>query len=463
MNVLWYYAVGGKRTGPVTWTELKHAVEAGAVGADDLVWSASFGNEWRAAGTLEGLFPPPKTEPEIADEKPADDTPPAPPPLVDLKSISPFYVYDITNGASADRHRGRVRCFDLLKKAWRQTVLMFQSQTVLRRWLAFTLCVLLIGIGRTTSPLLVFAQAGSVAETQRLDEYGLSPLFSSGVFALDKNEKFMLLYRSVARNDAPDMQEAQTMLVAEFGAAMHVTAVEFARWLNAGNNQNLLLGLILFTVLASAIYLWFAARGNIMLFVRLYRPDDPMIVTWIETDRFSGRVFKGLFFASLMLTALTLAYSSWGLKTLVAIPLGTHIDAMQVVRLLSGWFALLLLNTLVTGFIKDFVIPRIVLHDISFAAALAAALRALGFWYARYVALYAALFSVLILLLRNLIAVLPATLFLPVTGALLMMPFYVIQRLWSLNIVFAQNPELRRAVPKYIRPAYFRRTDNEHE
>ena len=58
--VVWYYAKGGERRGPMPWSEFRDAARAGAFGPDDLVWTPGYGAEWRKASTLETLFPPPK-------------------------------------------------------------------------------------------------------------------------------------------------------------------------------------------------------------------------------------------------------------------------------------------------------------------------------------------------------------------------------------------------------------------
>jgi len=67
----WYYARGGEKSGPVTAAQLKQLVRSGELARNDMVWKEGMA-EWKPAGTVKGLFPPPPgTTPDS----------PAPPPL----------------------------------------------------------------------------------------------------------------------------------------------------------------------------------------------------------------------------------------------------------------------------------------------------------------------------------------------------------------------------------------------
>jgi uncharacterized membrane protein len=51
----WYYAVNGQQKGPVEEEELFALGREGRLGADDLVWNATFGDQWVKASTVAGL------------------------------------------------------------------------------------------------------------------------------------------------------------------------------------------------------------------------------------------------------------------------------------------------------------------------------------------------------------------------------------------------------------------------
>ena len=48
--VVWYYAKGGERRGPMPWSEFRDAARAGAFGPDDLVWTPGYGSDERRVG-----------------------------------------------------------------------------------------------------------------------------------------------------------------------------------------------------------------------------------------------------------------------------------------------------------------------------------------------------------------------------------------------------------------------------
>lgn len=67
----WYYAKGDKQSGPVSAADLKGMAQAGELAPTDKVWKEGM-EEWKAAGTIKGLFPSPPAS--VRDRLP-------PPPL----------------------------------------------------------------------------------------------------------------------------------------------------------------------------------------------------------------------------------------------------------------------------------------------------------------------------------------------------------------------------------------------
>ena len=61
MSVVWYWAEGGRREGPMPWAALRDAARAGAFTPEAWIWTQGYGAEWRKASTLaENLFPKPE-------------------------------------------------------------------------------------------------------------------------------------------------------------------------------------------------------------------------------------------------------------------------------------------------------------------------------------------------------------------------------------------------------------------
>jgi len=52
----WYYAQNGEKQGPISSSELKRLASEGRLSPDDLVWREDMA-EWRAAGSIKGMFP----------------------------------------------------------------------------------------------------------------------------------------------------------------------------------------------------------------------------------------------------------------------------------------------------------------------------------------------------------------------------------------------------------------------
>jgi len=75
----WYYAKHGDRFGPVGEEELHRLARQGGILPQDLVWNSTMGDQWIAASSIRGLFPP-ATPPPIANPEMISPLPPASPP-----------------------------------------------------------------------------------------------------------------------------------------------------------------------------------------------------------------------------------------------------------------------------------------------------------------------------------------------------------------------------------------------
>ncbi len=79
--MLWYYAKGDQRFGPLEETELRRLIAAGSVQRTDLVWREGL-PDWRQAGEVEALLPParPPMPAPVAPYPPEPVFAPPPPP-----------------------------------------------------------------------------------------------------------------------------------------------------------------------------------------------------------------------------------------------------------------------------------------------------------------------------------------------------------------------------------------------
>ena len=58
MSVVWYWAEGGRREGPLDWAGLRAAAREGKFTPEAWIWTQGYGKEWRKASSIaENLFP----------------------------------------------------------------------------------------------------------------------------------------------------------------------------------------------------------------------------------------------------------------------------------------------------------------------------------------------------------------------------------------------------------------------
>jgi len=69
---VWYVHHEGKRSGPLSWSELLDLAKQGGVEPADLLWQPEW-DDWRLADTVEGLFPVPRSDTEPVGDTPADE------------------------------------------------------------------------------------------------------------------------------------------------------------------------------------------------------------------------------------------------------------------------------------------------------------------------------------------------------------------------------------------------------
>lgn len=448
MNVSWYYAVKGTRTGPVSWEELRNAVQTGKISSDDFVWSSSFGTEWRKAASLTGLFPEP--EPAKADTTPPrlDETPPTLAFTLQVNEAKSPFTPPETTAEGAVQAPEKVRCLQSLGRAWHNTQVILFSHFSLRRWFVFSICLMLTMLSPPNPIAGITTVNDNAPANRQIEKLGLGDVVASGLFTLQSKLKRPTL------PNAPTLSDKE--IVPLVGEALRDTTLAFRKWLNARNHlANSLVPAFLFLCIY-ALSLWFSARGHVLFLARIYRPDDIMFATWMEADKPSATLFRGMLCIRLLTTAAFFALCAWHMQSLSSLPADAPVPLELTTRILYSLFAVPLLDMLVMGYVRDFVTPHIVLEDKTFLQSCTLAFRLLGVWFLRYMLLMFAVYTILLFLLGmtgaafgigGYLAV--SVIFMsPVFGSLLTLPLHLLRRLWSLDIIFRMKPELRTAVPR---------------
>lgn len=475
MNVAWYYAVNGKRTGPVRWEAVRKAVESGEVGPDDFVWSSSFGTEWRKASTLEGLFPPPeplRTEPGIAedaqpkvDDAPKGsepDTSPGRTPTIDevmnslppnvaaaLKGLprkSPFTPPEAAADGAPPAPE-KVFCLKSLGRGWLNTKIILFTSFSLRRWLLFAVCAMLTMFYMPGPVSWFVSMASSENKSSQMSDLGLDEMSKGGIFALSNK------FRNLATDESKAISSDDKVAIVV--NALRETCVDTVNWAQKAPRTRILLLAALMYVLMAAINIWFAARGHIMFLMRIYGPDDLAVSTWIGAERPLGTMLRGMLIVKLVFAAALFTRAVVAVAQIAPIPENSPELTAAVLRNLTILAMFPVAEWIVSGYIRDFVTPHVLLEGKTFLQATAASLRYMGFWFLRYilivVAAYAAFGTAFVLLgevfgmgLQMGILLLLSV---PVFGAIITLPLHLLRRLWTLDMIFRKRPDLRTAIP----------------
>ena len=409
MAVVWYYARGGERRGPMSWDELRAAARAGSFGAEDLVWTPGYGAEWRRASTLDALFPPPKPA-EDAPPGPADreaaanaaaTPPPSPaPPHAEGAPRARVRVFRDRSPFEPETpdHRApdpRPSCLFSLRTALANTRVVLMRPFSLARWLAFSVAVLLMLLGAQSEWSLVPAASPTLRSAAR--SAGLGAVAESRLFTFAGRWKKQLS----AANITPQ-------LVEDLGESMRDASARAVAWARAARTRDLfaVFGggaalLLVFCVMRT----WFLARSWTLFVERVYRRDEPILLSWFDAREPSRAVFRGVLAWRLALLALNAAFLAGTVLALARVPEGAAGgNVVCAVALALG--APLLADVLAMGFLRDLAVPRVVLRRLRFGAAVRESLAALGAWYVRYLLMLGLLAAAVWSVLANLLALL---------------------------------------------------------
>jgi hypothetical protein len=133
----WYCVCRGQRIGPLSWERLRDLVAGGLLARDDLVWEESFGDRWRQAAEVAGLWTPAETE---APRPPAETPPPGPAEKTAGDEPRPVMQFAIAMGG------GRPRALAAARDAWRRMSRILFRPLNLARWFSIGFCAWLMTI-----------------------------------------------------------------------------------------------------------------------------------------------------------------------------------------------------------------------------------------------------------------------------------------------------------------------------
>ena len=497
MGVAWYYTVGGERKGPAAWSEVREAAAQGALAADSLVWTASFGSEWRKAATLSGLFPQEAATPAagVADAEPAKEIERHEAELHEAEAAARAEQrrhardsrLDSRDPAGFDFRGGesrggvpflrRVNVVESIADAWLGVKRLIFGAAPLRRWFLFALCLMLASLFTPRIPFPM-AQAEDAPALAAIEHLGLAETFSTGIF--DKDFVNRLLFAASASAAAPESAPSATpesapesaaveapaveapaaqpvpasrapaarVTTAEIGAAIHVTAIAVKEWATAPLARLVAPPVVFVVIISVAIWLWFFALGTVMFIARVFSPDAPLNNTFLASSKIAGSLFRGMFVFNIAL----LAAAAWLIGSIVwriaAFPSGADVPPGLVDSLLMRVIFFATAQVWLNAFSSDFVAPRMAISGGSYAAAFVAALKSIRLWYAAYLLALAGFYTLLLIVLATASALFssPALILIAAaapTNAMLGLPIHLWRRLWTLEIIFRIHPEVR--------------------
>lgn len=454
MSVVWYWAEGGRREGPMPWAALRDAARAGAFTPEAWIWTQGYGAEWRKASTLaENLFPKPSGDgapgapaagtgeagSETASSSASSAAQDA--PAGGVAERSPF----LPRTGETGRPRRVVATRSLLIALANMRVVLFRPFSFVR-YLLFALPVLMAWVGLSSgTPAL---PVGPLPESQaaRVKSLGLEDV--TAPFA----EFFAKRIGSAASPKGIQAAMADPEgFVADMASAVQRSSAALARWFRRPGGLALAAVGFLVLLLLCAVSSWFLARGWTLMLERVYRRDEPSGLAWIASARPAAALFRGLFAIRAAFLAAETALFAHAVVFFASLPAGAA-RGNHVAAYLLAVSAVDLVGALAAGIVRDFALPLMSLRGMAFRPALVAALRSLDWWFLRYLALSvpvmaaARAFSQLVVLTIFGIVGAGSAFFAP-AFSLAATPWFLMRRLWTLDICFDLDPGLREAMP----------------
>ncbi len=452
MNVIWYYAVAGKVSGPVEWAVLRDAVKSGAVGQDDLVWTPGYGSEWKKASVL-GLVAPPPTEENPSAEAGAADVKSGP----DAGNAAGPDAGTAADGTDEDDVEKSVfmpedqDCSDIAPNPNPSVVHAFfagsnsvwsllTSPFSFRRWLSFSIAVLMIAFGALFGTFSFSAVAdvfNGPAHGKIIERLELTDVARSDLWTFRKRWNAELA--DMASRKTPD-DSVMMKMADDAVASVRDVSKRVAAWWRGGDPSlrgGVIAGVALMLLLSAYIRSWLIARGRMLAMAHIYRRDAILLLSWDATRRPSAVLAGALFVLNALFSAANAAILRHGLKTFA---FDASADSGTLLGFAFAFAAVAVVRAVAVSFTLDFVSPRVLLEKTDFGTACARALKSLGGWFVRYMLLL----EVYTFACELLLAPLARSL---VFFTLVSMPFVMLRVMWALMIVFEIDPSLCKLLP----------------
>ncbi len=440
MSVKWYYSVGGKVSGALSWDELCAAARSGQFGPDDYVWTHSFGSEWHKASTLGTLFGAAEHETkEAMPEQIAAEN------AEKLEKSLPYSEEACAHGGGTSALRGTPSgVFAALKFALAETSrLLFSGRTV-RRWMLFVVCALLVSNAAVPMPWAFLSP-------DMLNRLGLEKVVSSGIFK--KISDFVPAVYS-GQMDTEAIREYTTVgpeLWDAIGSSCRETCVEIVSWADVPGNIIKLLTALVFLFFMTLVVLWFSAQGQMMMIARVFRPDDFLAVSWALAARPAKYLFAVLTFIRIAFFSLNVSFFVLWVKHMASIPPDDAVMLGGVCfRFFTAVFVSGVVENLLSSYIRNFSAVRLLLAAPGTKVA-RELFKGFGLWYFVYLFWYAFLWFVCVLSVSLLASLTGSAFpylvfgvfFMPFVGLILSLPFKVAALVWRIELMFIADKSLR--------------------
>lgn len=462
-SVVWYYSVKGKISSPLSWEELCDAVKEQKFGPDDLVWTKSFGKEWRKASTLEGLFGD-SVQIEIPIVEESEQTQTTTLESEQVLEPEPTNIEDMSSDEQQQEApvvKQRVGVFLGLRRAYYGMLgILFATPFNIMRWIPLAVALFLASqmstkfVMNATNAFLSNDKSVASKLTENKAELGLpEEFFTTGVFAEAWKNEVADVQSFLEEQQTLSQEELTKQLLEKYNRIFNgvgETCSYLWRWFKSFNGIVILGTVFMMSFLLKLALYWFGSRGQFMAMARCYNPTEPFSVTWRSVASASNRFFRLLVVVELIVSAIYLALTLTVIRY-AAIAFDTQAISVEKFILYMTWLCLFyFVNMFINYYLKSFVALPVLLENkrITFRYIF----RGFGAWVIRFGIIYTILLIGLQSVLGYVGGVVGAGLIqmiftMPITGQLLALPVFVIHLLWTMDITIQMRPELAKKRP----------------
>ena len=426
----WFCVVAGAQLGPFSWQELLELTEKGTLGRDDLVWTADFGEEWKAATAVEGLFAP--TPPEVdkvaatwssqgnpVSETPAAQgpaskgTPAARPVVYGAQATATNLVYPF--GKQPAGATDRPSCFEAGGRAWAHMKRVLFKPFNAARWFSLGLCYFLA--------MGVRSSGGSSS--------GNSYSGSSGSSSANSGNSGVDSIHTMVESAQSYISENPGLITMMIGIIILVSVISLA---------------------VGVVFAWLRARGAFMVMHRAIFPDATIKESWAQAKGVSMSLFWWWLGFGLLCTLLvTMLVVGWSFN--VFIPMYGNVPFSSLAGWIGIWGGLSILVGVVYAFVvmmlENFVIPVMYFRQKRCMAAWAEVTElfrnspwaVVRFWLYLWLVSAVALFAIVLAGLAT-CCVGFLVMAIPYMGTVIMLPYFIFLRYIGIEYLLQIAPDL---------------------